>query len=800
MVDTRKNRFSGMLKLPGFVSMPDVPKEDLASLRRAQINSVTELSSIVVLGSLLNVMVLILSFWSTSIASLTTLWGVGMILVLAAISHNHRRYQSGRKSNLSTSARHRRFEQASLLIGTLWGFVPIITIPLSNTIGFAAVCMLSTGTMFGGVALIGRMPRAAMLLVLPVIAGMLIALQLQQDPRNGLLSILALSFAGVLLVLARITYSQFVTQQLNRNALEDQAEVIGLLLRDFEETTSDWLWEIDDEARLRALPAEIQQSGNRAEDRLVIGQNFLNAFVDDDARNLLETDIAERRPFKDRIVSLNSDAETWWSISGKPLFERGTFLGFRGVATDITQSKRAEDRIFFMAHNDLLTELPNRTQLSDRLLEISQNFASSEGDYALVWLDLDNFKWVNDTLGHHAGDKVLQEVAKRLATHAKRPDDVARISGDEFALIIRYADMDELAESLDVVKAHLAEPHHIWGSTVICRASMGVKQLTHGSFDVGAVLKHADLALYHSKEREKGTWSLFDQGIQEKAHAIRELEVDLNRALERNELRLYYQPIVDAQTREVVACETLLRWQHPSRGLLMPDSFIGFAEDSGVITRLGDWVIRQALCEARQLPEHVRLAINISPLQIHSANLIPTVVHSLATNGIDAGRLELEITESVMISEPDFVAERLAQLKALGVRIALDDFGTGFSSMSYLRDYPFDKLKIDKSFTKDLDVSSEGQAIALAMLKMAQGLGMTSTAEGVETSGQEAFLRENGCDEIQGYIVSRPKPLENLQHLFAHTDDRTEAYKPDGASEAVSEPVLRPRVVGGNQA
>ncbi|MDJ0921930.1 MAG: EAL domain-containing protein [Henriciella sp.] len=793
-------QFSKLLKLPGFVSSPELTPETQRNFRRAQIDSVAELSSILTLGSLLNVMVLILSFWNTSIAHLTTGWGIAMILVLMAVSFSNRSFRKGNKPHLSTKVRHQRFERASLLIGVMWAVVPIITIPLSNTFGFAAVCMLSTGTMFAGVALIGRMPRAAMKFVFPVIAGMLIALQLQHDPRNGLLSVLTLAFAGVLFVMTRISYAQFAVQHLNKSALEDQAEVISLLLRDFEETTSDWLWEIDAEARLSALPTEIQKSGDQ-NGKLVIGERFLKAFEDGPDLDKMVSDIGNRRPFKDRVVRLCvSDTEVWWSITGKPLFEKGQFTGFRGVATDVTQSKLDEDRIRFMAHNDLLTELPNRSQLSQRLLEISQDFDTDEDHYALVWLDLDNFKWVNDTLGHQAGDRVLQEIAKRLRTHADRPDDVARISGDEFALILRYREKEHLTAELDDVAAHLAEPHHIWGSTVLCRASMGVKQLTHGNFDISTVLKQADLALYHSKEREKGTWSLFDHSIQEKARAVRELEVDLNRALERNELRLYYQPIVDANSKDVVACETLLRWQHPSRGLLMPDSFIGFAEDTGVITRLGDWVIRQALSEARQLPENIRIAINISPLQIHSANLIPTVINSLASNGIAAGRLELEITESVLISERSFVIERLSQLRALGVRIALDDFGTGFSSMSYLRDFPFDKMKVDKSFIADLQYSRESQAIALAMLNMAKALGMTCTGEGVETLEQEAFLRRNGCDEIQGYIVSRPKPMEDLIQQFEPTLERSDQMAQSDQDVAKTTHASRPRIVAGRKA
>ena len=315
----------------------------------------------------------------------------------------------------------------------------------------------------------------------------------------------------------------------------------------------------------------------------------------------------------------------------------------------------------------------------------------------------------------------------------------------------------------------LGRPYEIWGSTAHCGASIGVRDIdTHG-VDIQVLLKHADLALYQAKSMGKGTWCFFTQDLDDRARARRAIEIDLHKALEQDELRLHFQPLISAQTREVVAVETLIRWQHPERGLIMPIDFIEHAEDSGLITRLGDWVIRAALDQARRMPDHVRIAVNISPLQIHSSSLVTTILNALATNGIAANRLELEITESVLMTDTQFTLERLKQLKDIGMRIALDDFGTGFSLLSYLRKFPFDKIKIDKSFIQDLEYEEDSRAITRATLTLAKALGMRCTAEGVETESQSEFLTENGCDELQGYLISRPQPLDKLGHLLSLT-------------------------------
>ncbi len=310
----------------------------------------------------------------------------------------------------------------------------------------------------------------------------------------------------------------------------------------------------------------------------------------------------------------------------------------------------------------------------------------------------------------------------------------------------------------------LSEPYDIWGSTANCSASVGVRLFDSFTQDVRVLLKHADLALYQAKKLGKGNWCMFSDELDEKARARQQIEADLHRALDNDELRVFFQPVVDAATLEISGFETLLRWDHPKRGLVYPGEFIEHAEDIGLITRIGDWVIRAAMSEARRLPDHIGISVNISPLQIHSQSLVPTIMQAIAANGIAPERLELEITESVLMSDTEFTLQRLHQIKTIGVRIALDDFGTGFSSLSYLRSFPFDKIKIDKSFVSDLESRADNRAIAVATLNLARSLGMSCTAEGVETGFQADFCATMAATTCKAFHQPRPTARQAAPH------------------------------------
>lgn len=758
--------FTRIFNVRPFLKPRALTDEQVTALKREQLKSMSELTNIIVLGCALNAAVLVFLSNSSSLANMMIWWGAIMATVLTYVlivhmrSSNKNRFENKPYEHLS------RFIRGATSVGVLWAMVPMIAIPLSGDAGFAEVGIVMVAMMFGGVLFIGRIPEAAMGLVLPIVVGMLIGLQFLQDPSTNLISIIILTYAAVLYFASRLAYTQFVNQFLDKLALEDQTEVIGLLLRDFEENTSDWLWETDASGIIRPLASEFGLS-NTTNDFLLSGTNIKDVFAQANAIGELETAFTKVQPFRDLSLNIEIDGIIRWiSVTGKPVYEKSVLVGFRGVATDVTEAKETQDRIDFLAHYDSLTQLPNRATLKAKLRDLLAETKLWESDYALVWVDLDNFKWVNDTLGHQTGDDVLKNAAARLTQFTGDTSMVARISGDEFAVICENSGYKDLCEKMDDLIKALSEPYSIWGTSVLCRASLGVKVMTQSQSDVNPLLKHAELALHSAKDNERGSWALFDQKLENYAKSQHELQADLENAIERGELRLFFQPTVDATTHDVVGCETLIRWQHPRKGLVSPEAFIEFAEETGMISRIGDWVIRQALYEAQRLPDHIRIAVNISPLQLRNTNIVQTIVNALATNGIAANRLELEITESVMMTDTEFTMQRLRQLKDLGLRIALDDFGTGFSSLSYLREFPFDKLKIDKSFTENLETDVDTQAITQATLQLAKALGMSVTGEGVETMRQGDFLRDNGCDELQGYLHSRPMPLEKLEHLI----------------------------------
>jgi len=750
-----------------------VPEKHAASLRVKQLDMVRRITFIMIMANLLNAGIVTICFHGTAASDLLYIWGAAILLansvaVATQFFNPENMDPMGERSQQALD----NFTRAASLNGLLWGIAPFIVMHAADPQGQMVMGIIMAGMMFAGTFLMARTPNAAFAFLLPVAIGVIAAMVFQEDKTYQFMSLLTLAYVGVLMLAVRWSHKQFVEQHLSESAVTEQSQLIGLLLRDFEESTSDWLWQTDAMGLLQDIPLVFE--GVKETDSVMRkGESLLSLFRAADGLNVLETSLMRRQGFRDLALQVNTpddEPERWWSVTGKPIFEAGKFIGFRGVATDITQSKEIEDRIAYMAHYDGLTGLPNRITMQEHLEKAARLPVTPKCHRALIWLDLDNFKWVNDTLGHPAGDELLRQVSSRLNGLCKNDDVVSRISGDEFALIVKRPIQDGLEDFLDELIDRLSEPYDIWGSTANCSASVGVRLFDTFTHDTRVLLKHADLALYQAKKLGKGNWCMFTDELDEKARARQQIEADLHRALDNNELRVFFQPVVDAETLEISGFETLLRWDHPKRGLVYPGEFIEHAEDNGLITRIGDWVIRAAMAEARRLPEHICISVNISPLQIHSMSLVPTIMNAIATNNIAPERLELEITESVLMSDTEFTLQRLHQIKTIGVRIALDDFGTGFSSLSYLRSFPFDKIKIDKSFVSDLESRADNRAIAVATLNLARSLGMSCTAEGVETSYQADFLRDNGCDNLQGFFISRAQPLDKLRHLIEVKD------------------------------
>ena len=443
---------------------------------------------------------------------------------------------------------------------------------------------------------------------------------------------------------------------------------------------------------------------------------------------------------------------------------------------DITERKRAEARLAFMAQHDGLTGLPNRILLRQRLDELLAHTRRSGDKVAVLFLDLDNFKGINDTLGHAIGDKLLKGVTKRLRSSLREEDAIARLGSDEFAIVqagvSRPEDVAFLARRL--IDA-ISEPYLFDGHTIISGACIGIAMAPGDGDDAEKLLKNADMALSRAKSDGHGTFSFFESEMDARAQSRRRIELDLRSAIENNVLQPYYQPLVDLKTGRITGFEALVRWPDQERGMIPPSEFIPVAEETGLINAVGGLMLRRACMDAAQWPDDVRVAVNLSPLQFRVGNLLSVVMEALKTSGLSPKRLELEITETVLLDKSDQVLATLHALRALGVRISMDDFGTGYSSLSYLRSFPFDKIKIDRSFVQDLDSNHDGQAIMRSIISLGMGLGVTITAEGVETEAELSCLRAEGCHEGQGFLFSRARPNVEITALLQAQRDATQA-------------------------
>jgi diguanylate cyclase (GGDEF)-like protein len=510
-------------------------------------------------------------------------------------------------------------------------------------------------------------------------------------------------------------------------------------------------------AKMYQLPPELLQAGTPHHD--IIKHRIVNGILkgetsDSAAKQVISNLGALPRDATSSRIDELADGRLI-CVTRQPMSDGGW------VAThlDVTEQRRSEAKITYMAQHDALTGLPNRVLLRERLEQALAITGRGGPSLAVLMLDLDRFKEVNDTLGHPTGDLLLQSVAARLQTCMGGTTLIARLGGDEFAVIEHVTDpLVEATALARRIKKALSEPFDLGDHQVITGTSIGIAVAPRDGIDSDEILKGADLALYRAKSSGRGTFRFFEPELDQLMQARRTLEREMRQALVNSEFELYYQPFVGLKSGEISGCEALLRWHHPERGLVSPAEFIPLAEETGLIVPLGEWVLKTACAEAAKWPDNLKIAVNLSPAQFRSKALVPVVVNALATSGLAPQRLELEVTETVIMHDSEAVFAALGQLHKLGVRIALDDFGTGYSSLSFLQKFSFDKIKIDRSFVKELlGAKEESRLIARAVVRFAVSLGKTTTAEGVETGEQLDILRAEACAEIQGYYFSRPK-------------------------------------------
>ncbi|WP_243369350.1 putative bifunctional diguanylate cyclase/phosphodiesterase [Microvirga solisilvae] len=452
-----------------------------------------------------------------------------------------------------------------------------------------------------------------------------------------------------------------------------------------------------------------------------------------------------------------------YAISHQPMFDGGWVATYE----DITERRQAESRIAYMAHHDALTDLANRVLFRQQMEHALEESARERLKMAVLCLDLDRFKDVNDSLGHETGDSLLKLVADRLRGCLRQQDMVARLGGDEFAILqLAIDDQQDCASLATRIVEAISMPYDLDGQEIVIGTSIGIAVASEGNLSPDQLLKQADLALYRAKADGRATFRFFEPEMDAELQARRSVETDLRKALANREFELFFQPQVNVRANEINGFEALLRWQHPERGLISPGDFIPIAEDIGHIAAMGEWVLEQACMAATAWPKHIKVAVNLSPVQFRNRNLVQSVSRALARSGLAPDRLELEVTETVLLQDNELTVATLHQLRRMGVRIAMDDFGTGYSSLSYLRSFPFDKIKIDKSFVREMSSRADCLAIVRSIAGLGTSLGMSTVAEGVETEDQLLQVTAAGCTEVQGFYFGQPKPASELTYTL----------------------------------
>jgi diguanylate cyclase (GGDEF)-like protein len=599
-----------------------------------------------------------------------------------------------------------------------------------------------------------------------------------------------------LLSLIFIAYSVAGAQKViaagrKRLNLDTEAHKALTFVAEFENSGRGWFWETNSEGTLSYVSQQLADDF-QCEPQALLGRQFPDLLSVDtspvgaihEERKTLGFHLAARFPFSDVVVRPASDQDVHWSLSGNPIFdERGRFLGFRGIGTDLTEQRRSEHEISRLARFDSLTGLPNRALMRQTLDEALRNASNRHKGCALFLIDLDRFKNVNDTLGHPIGDALLRQVAERLKAVMGDHGQVGRLGGDEFeAVLPGTVDIGFLEPLARTLIEQVSRPYVIEGHRVKIGASVGIAIGDPGRACADSLIRNADLALYAAKAAGRGKHCFYEPAMHSDLSDRQLLEDELRQAIERGQLWVAYQPIIRAAAEELCGFEALVRWSHPVRGPISPDVFIPLAEECGLISDIGQWVLKTALQEAANWPDQVRIAVNLSPIQFNDPATVDMIADLLQETGVRSARLELEITEGVFLAEGDSTDGTFAKLKSLGVRLALDDFGTGYSSLGYLKKAPFDKIKIDQSFVRGAasntnSTTNRNSAIIRAIVTLAETLGMDTTAEGVETHDDLHLIRELGVSQVQGYIFGRPAPAEEARKLANSATVEADGYQ-----------------------
>ena len=751
------------------------PDQISAEIRGRHLHAVTRLTPVSMAANVLNATFVCFAFWD-SVPRVSLLTWAAMLLAAAALATRAWWRRRARVPRTASPAAIRRATLHAALLGMLWAYVPAAWFADAGPPHRLLIATLTSGMMCAGAFTLATVPTASLAYVAILGVGSAYALAVSHEPIYAYAALLLLTYMAVIVAGVLAAARTFTARILSEREAERQSQMVALLLRDFEEHATDVLWEIDGAGRFthvsNRLATLLCSAQGEAFPASLLGllTRTLGPNESDPGREVLRRALASDTPFRDIVVPvLTQDGQRWWSFTAKPITdESGRAAGWRGVLTDVTRERRAQQRLHQLAHCDPLTGLANRMVLRERLARFVGAPTGTRVGSALLFIDLDNFKTINDTLGHSVGDAVLQIVAGRLHSVVRERDLLARLGGDEFAIVLSSAgSADEVTAIAQRLLRGLAVPCVAQGCSVTLGASVGIAMLPEHGASIDEALGNADLALYAAKEAGRGRFEFFVPNLGDRPRRRLALEQELRHAIAHQQLALHWQPQIDLSTWSPVRAEALLRWRHPELGPIGPAEFIPVAEECGLIEEIGNWALQQACTEAAALPASIGVGVNVSPVQLMRPDFVASVETALRNSGFAAHRLEIEITESVFIDNVPSALANLRQLKQHEVRIALDDFGTGYSSLGYLRRFPFDTLKIDSRFIHELVSRGDTLAIVKSIITLARTLGISTVAEGVEEPAQLEILRKAGCAAVQGFLVAHPAPVGDLEALLA---------------------------------
>ena len=748
---------------------------DSAEVRARQLGAVSSLTPVALLANLVNALVVAVVFRHSVPAVALAAWLAVLVLAFVPGLRAWWRHRGEPVRRVSPRAIRRATIGAGVL-ALLWTIPAILWYAGGSHGQQLLVAAITLGMMCGGAFMLAPLPPAAAGYLAVLGLGGQWALAHTPGAEALALHVLLLAYTAVLAYAAWATGQTFAARLVSERESTRQGQLVSLLLRDFEEHSADLLWEIGSNGCLTHMAARLAQALGQTESelqRITLLEALKRRSRASDGEGHLEalsSALTLGQAFRDLVVPVRATGGLrWWSLSARPLLdEDGHHTGWRGVITDVTQARETHRRLAYLAHFDSLTGLANRLELRERLARAIDALDTGGRHIALLCLDIDHFKTINDSLGHAAGDAVLVEVGRRLQACLRQSDLAARLGGDEFAVMITdLQSTDDLRTAAQHLMQVLSQSVDIGGRQLPMSVSIGIAQAPEHGRTLDELMGNADLALYAAKEAGRNRFELFMPRLGDRHRRRVAVEQAMRGALNRGEMHLHWQPRVDIASWKVTGAEVLMRWHHPELGRVGPDEFIDVAESSGQIAEIGAWALARACAHAVQMPVPIFVSVNVSPVQLLREDFEASVQRALDFSGLPAQRLEIEVTESLFIDASPQALTNLHALRAMGVRIALDDFGTGYSSLAYLRRFPFDTLKIDRAFVRELMTRHDARAIVKTIIELARTLGMNTIAEGVEEPAQLDVLREAGCDAVQGFMVARPMPRGDFLRLLA---------------------------------